>query len=98
MRLQRGGREVEVPASPVTGIGLPVRYFDQLFLQATWAGGRGAQELAWPAAEAIVAQGRMVNVAGKSLRTREEILPEIVNQAKQIVEARPDLLRRLGIA
>ena len=97
IRFQRGAREAQSLASPVTGIGMPVRYTDQLFVQATWAGHTSEPELARHAADAMVAHGRVLTVAGRTMQTRDEILPEMAVQARQFLDVRLASLRRLGI-
>jgi predicted methyltransferase family protein len=94
----RSGGELSFLASPVTGGGIPVPRFYQLFLLARTQGRESAEELARFAQELMAAQGQWVIKEGKPLETPEENLAELTRQAREFAEMPLAVLTALQIA
>jgi SAM-dependent methyltransferase len=94
----RGSGELTVMASPVTGGGIGVSRFYQLFLLARHEGRRTADEMAQFAWGVLSAQGQRVAKDGKPLEGAEENLAELARQAGEFVDTRLPVLAALQIA
>jgi hypothetical protein len=93
----RGNGDIAYLASPVTGSGIPVDRFLQLFLLAAKHGKKTPAEEAAFAWECISSQGEYLVKDGKQLETAEENLAELTQQATTFAEERRPILKRLGI-
>jgi SAM-dependent methyltransferase len=77
----RGGGDVNYLANPVTGGGLAVNRFQQLFVLAYQQGKKSSEEMAQFAWNTIFAQGQRLLKEGKTLETAEDNLSELTAQA-----------------
>lgn len=98
MGLARGNAEVQYLASPVTGGGVQVARFDQLFLLARRLGAARPEQWAAEAWKPLAAQNQRIMKDGKPLSTAEECLAELTVQAHSFAEERLPALTALGIA
>ena len=79
----RSSNDVTYLASPVTGGGVSVRRFHQLFLMALEQGKEKPEEWADFVAQILAAQGQKISKEGKRLETAEENLAELTTQANE---------------
>jgi SAM-dependent methyltransferase len=94
----RGSGELAVLASPVTGGGIPVPRFHQLFLLARVEGHERPDELAQFAWTLLAAQNQVVVKDGKPLETPEANLAELAAQAREFADKHLPGLQALQIA
>jgi hypothetical protein len=94
----RGDGELTILASPVTGGGVLVPRFHQLFLLARIQGRESANELAQFAWDLLAAQNQRMVKDGKPLETAEENLAELAREAREFIDQRLPVLRALKIA
>jgi hypothetical protein len=94
----RGSGDIAYLASPVTGGGIGVTRFQQLFLLALGQGKRQPAEWAALAWEILAGQGQKLIKEGKPLETPEENLAELSAQAATFAEKQVPLLKALQIA
>ena len=94
----RASGEVGQLASPITGGGVPVGRFQQLFLLARAQGAKQPQDWGRFAAQLLQAQGQSILKDGKPLQTPEENLAELTAQAEDFAAHRLPVLRALGVA
>ena len=94
----RGGGELTVLASPVTGGGIMVSRFHQLFLSARLHGHESADELARFAWDLLAAQNQRMVKDSKPLETPEENLAELARDAREFIDQSLPVLRALQIA
>lgn len=92
------GNEIETLASPVTGGGVPVNRFQQLFLRALQNGQKSPDAWARNVWQVLADQGQALVKEGKALATAEENLAELIEQANEFAEKRLPVLRALQIA
>jgi len=92
----RGGAEVAYLASPVTGGGVPVSRFQQLFLLA-YKQGIKPQEWAVFAWKILAAQGQRLVKDGQVLETEKQNLEELQSQAEHFAAKRLTILKALQI-
>jgi hypothetical protein len=93
----RGAGDVGYLASPVTGGGVGVPRFDQLFLLARRQSGNTADAMARLVWDLLISQGHRVVKEGKTLDTPEENLAELTEQARAFIEQRLPTLISLKI-
>ena len=93
----RGSNEISYLASPVSGGGITVGRFQQLFLLALQRGKKQPAECAQFAWDILASQGQRLVKAGSPLDTPEENLAELTTQATEFVEKQLPILRALGI-
>lgn len=98
MQLARTRHELGYLASPVTGGGIAVPRFHQLFLQARSQGHKEPQDWAREVWNLLAAQGQRLVKEGKTLETPEENLAELTAQAAAFAEKPLRVLQALGIA
>jgi hypothetical protein len=102
MRKSRASNDLSYLASPVTGGGVTVPRFSQLFLLARSEGGPAGsgQPADWArnAWEIISAQGQRLIKEGKTLESAEDNIAELTAQAQTFAEKQLPVLRALGIA
>jgi len=98
MTKARARHDLNYLASPVTGGGITVSRFWQLFLLAARKGRKQPAEWAEWAWEVLAAQGQRVVKEGKVLESPEENLAELQAQAVAFAEKRLSALKALQIA
>lgn len=84
-------------ASPVTGGGIQVNRFEQLFLIALSEGRQTPAEWADLAWTILAPQGQRVLKDGRQLESPEDNLRELNDQAEQFAVARLPILKKLGV-
>lgn len=94
----RFGNDIEVLASPVTGGGVVVGRFNQLFLLAIGQGKTLPAEWAGFAWQLLAEQGQRLIKEGSQLQTPEENLAELTLQAQQFAGEQLVVLKALGVA
>jgi hypothetical protein len=94
----RGSNDIAFLASPVTGGGVMVSRFEQLFLLAKAQGKPNPPDWAAFAWQLLAAQGQRLAKEGKALETAEENLAELTAQAETFAQKRLPLLRALMVA
>ena len=94
----RGDAELPSLASPVTGGGIIVPRFHQLFLLGRTQKRNSADELAQFVWDLLAAQNQRVVKDGKTLATPEENLAELAAQAREFIDQRLPLFQALQIA
>ncbi|MDE2623112.1 MAG: class I SAM-dependent methyltransferase [Betaproteobacteria bacterium] len=94
----RGNSDVTCLASPVTGGGIAVSRFEQLFLLARRQGLQTPGEWAAFAGQILRSQGQKILKEGKSLETPEALRVELEGQAKMFGEKRLPVLEALQIS
>jgi hypothetical protein len=93
----RGSGDITFLASPVTGGGVTVQRFQQLFLSALKQGRKSAADQAAFAWSVLSAQGQRLVRGGQMLATAEDNLAELTQHAQQFANERVPLLKALGI-
>jgi hypothetical protein len=94
----REGGQIPFLASPVTGGGVAVGQFQQLFLEARNSGKTQPSEWAAQVWDILSSQGQRLAKDGKAVETAEENIAELTLQAKSFAENQLDLLKAVGIA
>lgn len=94
----RGSSDISYLASPVTGGGVTVGRFQQLFLLAMSRGKKQPAEWAQVAWQILAAQGQKIVKEGKTLETAEENIAELTAQATAFAEKQLPVLKALQIA
>jgi SAM-dependent methyltransferase len=94
----RASPDINFLASPLTGGGVTVRRFEQLFLLARSQGRKQPPEWAQYLWQVLSSQGQKILKDGKTLDTPEQNLAELNEQAKTFSEKRLPVLRALGVA
>jgi len=94
----RSSDELGTLASPVTGGGIPVSRFHQLFLLARTQGHATPDEMARFAWDLLAAQGHQVLKDGKPLETPEESREALAAGAREFIDTRLPVLQSLQIA
>lgn len=97
LRHARDNADLQNLASPVTGGGIPMSRFQQLFLLAQEQGRKTSDDAAQFAWDVLQAQGQAILKEGKPLNTPEENLAELKSQAATFFEKVVPLLRQLQI-
>jgi hypothetical protein len=98
MNKARSSRDISYLASPVTGGGITVRRFQQLFLLAKSQGKKQPSEWTQFAWQLLNLQGQRIVKEGKKLETAEENLAELTAQTNTFAEKQLPILKALGIA
>lgn len=91
------GNEIEVLASPVTGGGVAVNRFQQIFLLAIQQGKNQPAEWARHVWQVLSAHGQSIVKEGKTLESAEENLAELTTQATEFEQKRLPVLKALQI-
>ena len=94
----RGINDLTYLASPVTGGGLAINRFHQLFLLSQQQGKKQPADWAKDAWAILSAQGQRLLKEGKTLETAEENLAELTAQAKEFADKQLPILKALQIA
>lgn len=90
--------EMQFLASPVTGGGIQVDRFDQMFLLANERGHRQPSEWVQFAWEALERSGQRISREGKLVEAAEDNIAALTVHAEEFVAQRLPLLRAFGIA
>lgn len=98
MSLARGSNDIAYLASPVTGGGITVNRFEQLFLLARQQGQKTPEGWAQFVWQLLAAQGQSLVKDGKTLESAEDNLAELNRQATEFAEKRLPILKALQIA
>ncbi len=94
----RGSGDIGFLASPVTGGGVPVPRFQQLFAMAPAQARKQPAELARFVWNVLAAQGQRIMKDGKALESEADNLAELQQQAEVFVHKQLPVLKALGIA
>lgn len=98
MQKARSSGEIAYLASPVTGGGISVSRFHQLFLLAYKSGKKKPSDLAEFGWTILADQGERLVKEGKALETREENIAKLTEQAEIFKQKRMPILEALQIA
>jgi SAM-dependent methyltransferase len=93
----RSSNDISFLASPVTGGGVVVGRFQQLFLLAYEQGKKRPEEWAASAMQVLNSQGQKIAQEGKSLESAEEQLAELTSLATEFALKRLPVLKALQI-
>lgn len=93
----RGSGEISFLASPVTGGGVPLVRFQQLFLKAAGLGLRTPAEWAKLCWDVLAGQGQRIMKDGKALETPAENIAELTAQAQVFADKQLPALKAMGI-
>lgn len=94
----RGSHDLAYLSSPVTGGGIAVNRFQQLFLLAKTQGKKTPEDQAQFVWQLLAAQNQRLTKEGKALESAEDNLIELIGQASEFAEKRLPVLKALGIA
>lgn len=94
----RGSSDISYLASPVTGGGVTVGRFQQLFLLAMSQGKKQPAEWAQVVWQILAAQGQKIVKEGKTLESAEENIAELTLQATTFAEKQLPILKALQVA
>jgi hypothetical protein len=93
----RGSGDISFLASPVTGGGIAVSRFQQIFIAAIAQGRKQPQEWAQMAWDLLAAQGQRIIKDGKTVDSPDDNLAELQSQAKAFAEKRLAVLKALQV-
>lgn len=97
MNKSRGSNDMAYLASPLTGGGVSVNRFQQLFLLARHQGKKSPQEWAQFTWQCLASLNQRLTKEGKAIESVEENLAELTRQAIDFAEKRLPLLKALQI-
>ncbi len=97
LRQARGAGQVTALASPVTGSGIVVSRFQQLYISAIADGKQQPAEWAYHAWQVLKASQQAISKQGVALVGDEQNLAELTLQATEFRDQKLPLLRALGI-
>lgn len=97
-RKARGSNELGFLSSPVTGGGIALNRFQQLFLAAHAAGKEEPAEWVQDAWQIMAVQGQRLVVEGRTLESPEENLAELTARARAFAAKQLPILKALLIA
>jgi len=97
MNHARGSTDIAYLSSPVTGGGVMVNRFTQLFLLATHLGMQKPADWAEFVWEILVAQGQKIVKNGEPLNTKEENIAELLHQANTFAEKQLPIFKALQL-
>lgn len=98
LRRARDSADLAYLASPVTGSGISVPRFNQLFLLALSEGSKTPDDCAAYAWRILSEQGQMIIKDGNPLRMPEENIAELRSQAEAFIDKQLPVLRTLQVA
>lgn len=98
MSLARSSQEISYLASPVTGGGVSVNRFEQLFLLAYKQGQKQPEAWARFVWQLLSSQGQKLVKAGKTLDAADDNVKELTEQATTFAEQRLPILKALQVA
>ncbi|MBO4400439.1 MAG: class I SAM-dependent methyltransferase [Selenomonadaceae bacterium] len=90
--------DINFMASPITGGGITVNRFEQLFLGALADGKKSANTIASSIWEILSEQGQALLQNGKRLETPEENIAQLKDMAQDFLDKRLPILKALQIA
>ena len=93
----RSSNDISALASPVTGGGIAVGRFHQLFVLAMQQGKKKPEDWAAFVAQILASQGQKIVKEGKPLETAEEHLAELTTQAHEFAVKQLPSLKALQI-
>ena len=93
----RSSNDISALASPVTGGGVTVGRFHQLFVLAMQQGKKKSEDWAAFVAQILASQGQKIVKDGKPLETPEEQLAELTTQATDFATKQLPILKALQI-
>lgn len=93
----RGSADISYLASPVTGGGMTVNRFAQLFMLAISQGKKLPADWAQFTLQILTAQGQKILKEGKTLETPDENLAELTSQANAFASKQLPILKALQI-
>jgi len=93
----RGSADIPYLASPVTGGGVSVNRFHQLFMLALGQGKKKPEDWAAFVAQILAAQGQKIVKEGKTLETPEENLAELTTQAHDFATKQLPIMKALQV-
>jgi len=93
----QGSADISFLASAVTGGGVPVNRFEQLFLRELTQGQQDPRQWAAATWALLKAQGQRLIKEGKTLEADADNLAELGSQAAAFETKRLPMLRRLGV-
>jgi hypothetical protein len=93
----RSSNDISALASPVTGGGIAVGRFHQLFVLAMQQGKKKPEDWAAFVAQILASQGQKIVKEGKPLETEEEHLAELTTQAHEFAVKQLPSLKALQI-
>jgi len=91
-------KETVYLSSPVTGGGMALGRFQQLFLLARMNGKKTPEEWAAATWQFVMAQGQKLVKEGRSLETAEDNLAELTDQARTFAQKQLPILKALQVA
>ncbi len=94
----RSSNDITFLASPVTGGGIGVGRFHQLFVLALQQGKKKPEEWAAFVSQILTAQGQKIVKEGQPLESQEEQLTELTTQAREFSVKQLPILKALQIA
>jgi len=94
----RSSNDITYLASPVTGGGVIVGRFQQLFILALQQGKKKPEEWAAFVAQILAAQGQKIVKEDRPLETQEEHMAELTTQANEFALKQLPILKALQIA
>ena len=94
----RHSADLQFLASPVTGGGIAVGRFQQLFMLALSEGKKQPREWAEFVWRILDGQGQRILKEGKALESAEDNIAELTAQAETFAEKQVPVLRQLGVA
>lgn len=97
MNHARGSTDIAYLSSPVTGGGVMVNRFTQLFLLASHLGKKKPADWAEFVWEILAAQGQKIVKNGETLSTKEENIAELLIQANTFAEKQLPIFRALQL-
>lgn len=97
MEKTKGGADINILASPVTGGGVSVNLLQQHFILATKKGLRKPEDLAKATWEHLSIRGQKLLKNGQELSTDDENLTQLIQDAKKFIESEHGLLKTLQI-
>jgi SAM-dependent methyltransferase len=98
MQKARGSNELTYLASPVTGGGVAINRFQQLFLLSLQRGKKRPEDWATDTWVVLAAQNQRLLKGGVTLESVEDNLAELTAQAKEFADKQLPLLKALQIA
>lgn len=94
----RSSNDINFLASPVTGGGIAISRFNQMFLKAISTGKKTPAEWAALTWEILASQAQLILKDGKPLQTAEANLAELTEQANSFADKQLPVLKALGVA
>jgi SAM-dependent methyltransferase len=91
------GSDISFLASPVTGGGVAVNRFQQLFLRSIQQGKKQPKEWAADAWNILLSQGQRLMKEGKTMESADDNVLEITNQAKAFADKQLPILKALAV-